>query len=70
MSNSCAIIDTAYTGDVTILFDNISDSDYTINAGDRIAQLWVEPVYRFKAKQVDVLYETERNDAGIGSTGK
>ena len=70
MSNSCAVIDTAYTGDVTILFDNISDSDYTINAGDRIAQLWIEPVYRFKAKQVDVLYETERNDAGIGSTGK
>ena len=70
MSNSCAVIDTAYTGDVTILFDNISDSDYTINAGDRIAQLWIEPIYRFKAIQVDELQETERNDAGFGSTGK
>ena len=70
MSNSCGVIDTAYTGDVTILFDNISDSDYTINAGDRIAQLWVEPVYRFKPKQVDILQATERNEKGIGSTGK
>lgn len=70
MSNSCAVIDTAYTGDVTILFDNISDSDYTINAGDRIAQLWVEPVYRFKARKVDILQATERNEEGIGSTGK
>ena len=70
LSNSMGIIDTAYTGDVSVLFDNISDSDYTINAGDRIAQLWVEPIYRFKAHQVDELEETERNADGFGSTGK
>lgn len=70
MSNSMAIIDTAYTGDIIILYDNLSDSDYTIKAGDRIAQMWVEPVYRFKAKQVDILPATERNSDGLGSTGK
>lgn len=69
LSNSMGIIDTAYTGDITVLFDNISDSDYTITAGDRIAQLWVEPIYRFKGQQVDELNLTERNDAGFGSTG-
>ena len=70
LSNAQGLIDPAYTGDVTVLFDNISDSDYTINAGDRIAQLWIEPVYRFKSKQVDFLNETDRNDNGFGSTGK
>lgn len=59
-----------YTGDVTVLFDNISDSPYTINAGDRIAQLWVEPLYRFKPIEVSELQSTERNDGGFGSTGK
>lgn len=69
LSNSMGIIDPSYTGDVTVLFDNISDSDYTITAGDRIAQLWVEPVYRFKGQEVVKLETTERNDAGFGSTG-
>lgn len=69
LSNAMGIIDTAYTGDVTVLFDNISDSDYTISAGDRIAQLWVEPVYHFRGQQVTELIPTERNDAGFGSTG-
>lgn len=70
MSNSCGIIDTAYTGDITCLYDNISDSDYIIKAGDRIAQMWIEPIYRFKSIQVDTLQDTERNDSGFGSTGK
>lgn len=70
MSNSIGIIDPSYTGDVTVLFDNISDSDYTITAGDRIAQIWVEPVYTFRAHQVEALEETERNAEGFGSTGK
>ena len=70
MSNSFGIIDTAYTGDVTCMYDNISDSDYTIKAGDRIAQMWIEPVYRFRPFPIDHLKETERNDAGFGSSGK
>lgn len=70
LSNSIGIIDSGYTGEIGILYDNISDSDYTINAGDRIAQMWVEPVRRFKAKQVDILPVTERNEGGFGSTGK
>lgn len=71
MSNSHAIIDTMYRGEIMILYDNNSDSDYQIKAGDRIAQMWVEPVYRFKAEVVDELPEaTERGNQGFGSTGK
>lgn len=70
LSNCQGLIDQGYTGEILVFYDNISDSDYTINAGDRIAQMWVEPIYRFKAKQVDTLQETDRNDGGFGSTGK
>ena len=52
------------------IYDNISDSDYEIKAGDRIAQVWVERVERFKPVIVDILPATDRGDGGFGSTGK
>ena len=70
LSNSVGIIDTMYRGQLGVLYDNISDSDYTINAGDRIAQLMVMPSYRFKAEIVDQLNETDRGEGGFGSSGK
>lgn len=69
LSNSIGIIDQAYHGDVTALYDNVSDSEYTIHAGDRIAQLLVMPSYCFQAQIVDILPESERNEEGFGSTG-
>lgn len=70
LSNSVGIIDSQYRGPLGVLYDNISDSDYTINAGDRIAQLLVFPSYHFKPIQLESLDETERNEGGFGSTGK
>ena len=70
LSNSVGIIDEDYRGELGVLYDNISDSDYEIKAGDRIAQGWIQPVYRFKPIQVDKLKETERGSGGFGSTGK
>lgn len=70
LSNSVGVIDSGYRGPLGVLYDNISDSDYTINAGDRIAQLIVMPSYSFKAKQVEKLDETERGEGGFGSSGK
>ena len=70
LSNSIGIIDADYRGEIGVLYDNISDSDYTIKAGDRIAQMWVERVERFKPVPVDILPATERGDGGFGSTGK
>ena len=70
LSNSQGIIDQDYRGEILVLYDNISNEDYTINAGDRIAQMWVEPVYRFKPQVVETLEETERGEGGFGSTGK
>jgi len=70
LSNSQGLIDPSYRGPLGVIYDNISDSDYEIKAGDRIAQIYVVPVHRFRATVVDVLPETERGEGGFGSTGK
>lgn len=70
LSNSIGIIDADYRGEIGVLYDNISDSDYEIKAGDRIAQVWVERVERFKPALVDILPATERGLGGFGSTGR
>ena len=70
LSNSIGIIDADYRGEIGVLYDNFSDSDYEIKAGDRIAQVWIEPVYRFKPVTVDILPATERGEGGFGSSGK
>lgn len=73
LSNSRGVIDEQYRDELMILYDNISDSDYTIKAGDRIAQMFVQPTYRFKS----VVVKKEEFDniegnrgGGFGSTGK
>ena len=70
LSNAQGVIDSGYRGQLGVLYDNLSDSDYTINAGDRIAQLMIRPAYKFKADVVPFLTETERGEGGFGSSGK
>ena len=70
LSNSVGLIDSGYRGELGILYDNIGNDPYTINAGDRIAQLLVMPSYRFKAEIVDVLADSDRGETGFGDSGK
>lgn len=70
LSNSVGLIDSGYRGELGVLYDNISDTPYTINAGDRIAQLLVMPSYRFQAKVVDILADSDRGETGFGDSGK
>ena len=69
LSNSAGVIDSGYRGEVRALYDNISDEPYQIHKGDRIAQMLVMPSYRFKANVVDSLEDSDRGEAGFGSTG-
>lgn len=69
LSNSVGLIDSGYRGELGILYDNTSDSNYDIRKGDRIAQLLVMPSYRFKAQVVDSLEDSDRGASGFGSTG-
>ena len=70
LSNSVGLIDSGYRGELGVLYDNISDTPYVMNAGDRIAQLLVMPSYRFKANVVDVLADSDRGEGGFGASGK
>ena len=70
LSNSVGLIDSGYRGELGVIYDNTSDTDYTVNAGDRIAQLLVMPSYRFKADVVDILTDSDRGETGFGDSGK
>ena len=70
LSNSVGLIDSGYRGELGVLYDNTSTEDYTIKAGDRIAQLLVMPSYRFQAKVVDILADSDRGETGFGDSGK
>ena len=72
ISNAPGTIDSSYTGEWCILFDNLSNESYVINAGDRVAQAVLKPSHSFLGKIVDDIYSvktTERNDGGFGSSG-
>jgi dUTP pyrophosphatase len=70
ISNCVGTIDSGYRDEIGVLVDNLSDSDYTIANGDRIAQFVVEKVYKAKWKTVeDVTTIGGNRNGGFGSTG-
>ena len=68
-SNCVGVIDSDYRGEVMVGLQNSGDTDYTIQPGDRIAQLMVIPVVQAQVRMVDELDETRRGSGGFGSTG-
>lgn len=70
VANSIGTIDSGYRGDIGIIFDNIGDTPYKINIGDRIAQMVLNEVPVAEFQLVDELDETSRGNGGFGSTGK
>ncbi|MBE6989693.1 MAG: dUTP diphosphatase [Ruminococcaceae bacterium] len=70
LSNGVGVIDSDYRGEIGVGLVNLSDEDYTILPGDRIAQLMVIPVVQPTLEFVDTLDETERGIGGFGSTGR
>jgi len=67
--NSPGTIDADYRGEVKIGLINLGDRPYTVNRGDRIAQLVLAPVFRASIIVVDDLDKTDRQDGGFGHTG-
>lgn len=68
--NSPGTIDADYRGEICVILINLSDEDFVINDGERIAQMIVARYERVKWNAVDVLDETERGEGGFGHTGK
>ena len=70
LSNGVGVIDSDYRGQLTVGLVNHGDVPYTIQPGDRIAQLMVLPILRPTLTVVEELDETERGAGGFGSTGR
>ncbi|NLK47026.1 MAG: dUTP diphosphatase [Treponema sp.] len=68
--NTPGTIDSDYRGEIKVILINLGAEPFTVQNGDRIAQLVVKPVVFADFSEVSVLGKTERGDGGFGSTGK
>lgn len=67
--NSPGTIDADYRGEIGVILVNLSNEDFTIQNGERIAQMVIARHEHITWKEVDVLEETSRGAGGFGSTG-
>ncbi len=68
--NCVGVIDSDYRGEIRVGLYNSGEADFTVQPGDRIAQMAVVPVIQAELVQTDTLDETERGGGGFGSTGR
>ncbi|MBO4595851.1 MAG: dUTP diphosphatase [Bacteroidales bacterium] len=67
--NAPGTIDADYRGEVCVILVNLSDSDFTVEPGERIAQLVLAPHEVIEWESVEELASSERGEGGFGSTG-
>ena len=68
--NTPGTIDSDYRGEIKVIIYNHGNNDFTINNGDRIAQMILTPVVKIEFEETSDLPETIRGEGGFGSTGK
>lgn len=68
--NSVGVIDSDYRGEIMVGVINQVKEAYTIQPGERIAQMVVMPVSLMPVEETDQLDDTDRGSGGFGSTGK
>ena len=68
--NAPGTIDADYRGEVKVILVNISNEPFTVNPGERIAQMVVARHEKVEWQETDQLGETARGEGGFGSTGK
>lgn len=67
--NGIGTIDSDYRGEIKVALINFGDKDFTINDGDRIAQMVIARYEKIEWEVVDNLPETTRGEGGFGHTG-
>ena len=67
--NTPGTIDADYRGEIGIVLVNLSDTDFTVNPGERIAQMVVAKYEQVTLEEVQQLDDTERGAGGYGHTG-
>ena len=68
--NAPGTVDADYRGEIGVILVNLSNENFVINDGERIAQLVIAKHERANWEEVAVLSETKRGAGGFGSTGK
>lgn len=68
--NSPGTIDADYRGEIKVILVNLSNESFTIEAGERIAQMIVARYEQIEWEAAEELSSTERGAGGFGSTGK
>ena len=67
--NAPGTIDADYRGEIGVVLVNLSNEDFSIENGERIAQLVIAKHERAEWQEVNALSTTERGEGGFGSTG-
>ena len=68
--NTPGTIDSDYRGEIKVIIYNHGDASFTVNNGDRIAQMVLSPVMKIELNETNDLPKTFRGEGGFGSTGK
>ena len=67
--NTPGTIDADYRGEIKIIVVNLSEQDFLVNSGERIAQMIISQYEKIEWRPVETLAESERGAGGFGSTG-
>ena len=70
LANGVGVIDSDYRGEIGVGMVNLCGEAYTIQPGERVAQLMILPVAQAAFVQADSLDDTQRGEGGFGSTGR
>ena len=69
LANGVGVIDSDYRGEIAVGLCNLSEDDYTVMPGDRIAQMVITPYLTAEFEVCEELDDTVRGIGGFGSTG-
>lgn len=69
LANTPGTIDADYRGEIGVILINLSETEFTINPGERICQMVVSTYTQIEWEAVDAISDTERGEGGFGHTG-
>ncbi|MEX0918832.1 MAG: dUTP diphosphatase [Candidatus Paceibacterota bacterium] len=70
LTSLSGVLDAGYRGELRLVLLNTTDTDYHFVAGDKVAQLLIQPIVRAEIEEVSDLPASRRGIGGFGSTGR
>ena len=70
LSNGVGVVDSDYRGEICVGLCNVSDKEYVVKSGERVAQMIIMPIVVPQIEEVEEIEESARGEGGFGSTGK